>query len=178
MSQMESGKKRQKTGESSVGNTDGDGPNLKKFHEKRIIDVQTLSENLVCSKCQEVLSLCDIQDERRIGLASAFKIKCKKCTTMNVVETNAKHVSNAGKEIFNINTEAALGVLHAGMGYSHLNKFLACIDSPVIDSKLFKRHEREVGKTVEAVAKESCSKWAETERELTIKNADELASLL
>lgn len=75
ISQVNSGKKRRKTTESSVGVSDSDDSNLKNVQGKRLIDIETLSKNLMCSKCQNVLSLCDIEGERRMGLASVFKIQ-------------------------------------------------------------------------------------------------------
>lgn len=70
------------------------------------------------------------------------------------------------------------GALHTGLGHTHINKLMRTINVPTMSSTTFKRREREIGKVVENVAKETCKKAAAEERNLTIKNADELQKLL
>lgn len=71
-----------------------------------------------------------------------------------------------------------LGVLHAGIGCTSLNKVLACANIPPISKDLYKRYERIVGPAIEAVAKESCQSAAEEERQLVIQKIDELCNEL
>lgn len=47
---------------------------------------------------------------------------------------------------------------------------------PSIGSKTFKKYE--MGIAVEEVAKESCYKWAEIERKLSIENSDRIQESL
>lgn len=59
-----------------------------------------------------------------------------------------------------------------------MNKILSILDLPIINSILYKKHERIIGPTVENIAKESCAEVAAMERELTIKNVDHLKKSL
>lgn len=52
------------------------------------------------------------------------------------------------------------------------------MNMPSIDSKTFKKYEYEMGTAVEEVAKESCHKWAEIERKMTIENSDRIQQSL
>lgn len=52
------------------------------------------------------------------------------------------------------------------------------MDIPVITTKTFKKYEREIGPVIEEVAKESCRKAAEEEKNLTKENGPELAKYL
>lgn len=60
--------------------------------------------------------------------------------------------------------------MHAGIGWTHLNKILSCLNIPTISFNTFKRYEQEVEPLVEKVAKESCEKAATLKRELTIQD--------
>ena len=48
----------------------------------------------------------------------------------------------------------ALGALNAGIGHTHVNSLLSCLDLPTVNNATFKTREREAGKAVELVAKE------------------------
>lgn len=49
---------------------------------------------------------------------------------------------------------------------------------PSIDPKTFKTYENEMGTAIEEVAKESCHKWAEIERKMTIENSEKIQQSL
>lgn len=49
---------------------------------------------------------------------------------------------------------------------------------PIMDSPLFKRHERIIGPVIERVAKESCTEATAMEKALTIESINELQQLL
>lgn len=68
--------------------------------------------------------------------------------------------------------------MHAGIGWTHLNKILSCLNIPTINFKTYKKHEEEIGPLLEKVAKESCEAATQLERNLTIKNAEAIAQLL
>lgn len=68
--------------------------------------------------------------------------------------------------------------MHAGMGWTHLNKILSCFNIPTISFSTFKRYEQEIGPLVEKVAKESCVKAAALGRNLTIKDAATIEQFL
>ena len=49
-----------------------------------------------------------------------------------------------------------VGTVTAGMGISHLNKFLAAMNIAPMHWKTFKNHEKEVGACAEKMSLESC----------------------
>ena len=103
------------------------------------------------------MSFSNILKEDTVGLASVFKIKCHVCGAINHLETSPTHRSGKrGKPTFNINSQAALGCLHTGIGNAHLNNLLSTMNIPTMNHSTFKAREREVGKTVENVAQISC----------------------
>lgn len=71
-----------------------------------------------------------------------------------------------------------LGVIHSGMGCAMFNKLLSCLNLPRFNEALFKRYEREVGPVLEKVAKESCKRAAEEERQLVIEKIEDLCKKL
>lgn len=64
------------------------------------------------------------------------------------------------------------------MGLTHMNKLLSTMNIPTMDDKLFKRHERLVGPTIELVAKGSCMEAVKREKAATIVNVDKISELL
>lgn len=70
------------------------------------------------------------------------------------------------------------GALHAGLGHTSTNKLFQVLNIPFMTARTFKRYEREIGPTVEEVAKESCEEATELERLLTIKNRESLRKSL
>lgn len=71
-----------------------------------------------------------------------------------------------------------LGALDGGMGETHVNKLMTCLDIPKITDKIFKKHEIEVGQAAEELAMESCEEAARVERVLTLENEQVLSNLL
>lgn len=67
-----------------------------------------------------------------------------------------------------VNTRLALGALNAGIGHTHVNSLLSCLDIPTVNHVTFKVREREIGKAVESIASESCLENCCKEREMAI----------
>ena len=108
--------------------------------------------------------------EKRFGLATQLVIECQFCKHQNVVETSKKHpTGKRGPNAFDVNTRAALACLHAGIGETHLSEIFSTMNIPTMSRACFKTREREVGQTVEMVAKESCKEALSLEREHNIK---------
>ena len=61
------------------------------------------------------------------------------------------------------------GMVHAGMGATHVNAFLTSLNIPAVSSKTLKKHEHAVGVEIEKVAKKSCEATIATERELEVQ---------
>ena len=153
--------------------------NLNDLEGRRIVHLKTLGNEMYCKQCNYPLNFNNIVEETRHGLASIFWIKCASCNSTNKVHTDKQHKSAVtNKPVFDINTKTALGTLNAGMGNSHLNTLLTTMNIPEFYSSTYKTYEKEVGSAVEKLAHESCAKAAQLERELTIKNFEELNKLL
>ena len=56
------------------------------------------------------------------------------------------------------NPFSSLGMVHSGLGETHVNNFLTSMNLPPISHKTLKKREREVGPIIEKVAEESCEK--------------------
>ena len=57
-------------------------------------------------------------------------------------------------------------MLHAGIGPTHVNELLSCINVPSVRESMLKAREREVGPQIEKLPKESCLESLESERNL------------
>ena len=95
-----------------------DNINFVDIEGRRIIHVKTIAENLICKKCNAILSLLDTLEEERFGLASVYSIKCRGCDTIQQVCSDKKHTvkqtlktdtRSRVKEHFNVNTKAPIG---------------------------------------------------------------------
>ena len=103
------------------------------------------------------LSLVNIIGEKQSGLGSIFSITCSYCGHVSEVKSSGEHRARIrGSLVSDINTRAVLGSLHAGMENTHLNNLLSTMNKRTMNHCLFKRTEREVGKAVEILARESC----------------------
>ena len=71
-------------------------------------------------------------------------------------------------EAHDVNTRLALGALNGGIGHTHVNSLLSCLDIPTVNHVTFKTREREVGKAVEHVANESYVVSCCKEREMAM----------
>ncbi|XP_018314338.1 uncharacterized protein [Mycetomoellerius zeteki] len=89
------------------------------------------------------------------GLGLILLVRCHKCLLTNSVTTGKQHNwANRRLSHFDVNTKAVIGVLHGGLGHTHLNKILSCLNIPTIslDFKTFKRYEQKVGQATESIA--------------------------
>ncbi|KAK2553225.1 hypothetical protein P5673_025423, partial [Acropora cervicornis] len=103
------------------------------------------------------LSLNNMVDETRSGLSSVFNIQCSRCGKINNVHISNHHrTCSRGPKASDINSRAVLGSLHIGVGQTQLNNFPATLNVPTMNSQLFKMREREIGNSIEKVAKASC----------------------
>lgn len=74
--------------------------------ENGIVTWKVMAKNLKCTNCRSLLDLEKLFDFKTEGLNSHFKIKCDKCTRLNLVNTGVK--KNAVSEI---NSSVILGKL-------------------------------------------------------------------
>ncbi|TGZ39745.1 Uncharacterized protein DBV15_10868 [Temnothorax longispinosus] len=59
-------------------------------------------------------------------------------------------------------------MIDTGIGEVQVNTFLSALDIHPVSKSLLKRHERDAGLAIERLAKESCQKSIQLERQLTI----------
>ena len=55
-------------------------------------------------------------------------------------------------------------MLHAGIGPNHVNALLTSMNVPAVSENTLKAREREIGPVIESIAKSSCLKALETEK--------------
>ncbi|XP_043288386.1 uncharacterized protein [Venturia canescens] len=130
-----------------------------------------------------MVSLSNIVDETRIGLAFIFIVQCHVCqgkirfTTDKQHQVEKKNVQGKSRNHYDVDTRAAMGALNGGMGSTHINKILASLNTPPFHLNSYKTHEIEVGTAVEEIARDSCIAATFMERELSIQNIDKLKNL-
>jgi len=89
---------------------------------RRIVHIETLGKELVCINCKQTLSLANIVQESRIGLACIWIVKCQQCQCTTRVNTDKVHknetVTKKGKVTsYDVNTAGAIGNINF-----HFNK--------------------------------------------------------
>ena len=66
------------------------------------------------------------------------------------------------------------GMLHAGIGPTHVNSLLTSLNVPAVGKNTLKAREREVGQAVEKLAKRSCEDALAAEKEYWRKDESEV----
>ena len=123
-----------------------------------------------CQACKQgPLALTDVNCEVEFdGSCPIIRIPCKKCSKINLIRSNNVHrIGKRGPPGHDANTKAALGALDAGIGHTHYASLLSTMGLPALSEKTFKKREREAGNAVESVAKRTCRRYAQDEKELT-----------
>ncbi|XP_011702921.1 PREDICTED: uncharacterized protein LOC105458978 [Wasmannia auropunctata] len=105
--------------------------NIKSAYEGRcIVELAELGKDLKCCSCKKVLSLENIVNKKRKGLFFILVVDCNECNVLTKVSTGKEHYVTM------------LGIVHADIGYTSLNKLLACLNIPLVSPK-YKQHQRE-----------------------------------
>ena len=127
--------------------------------------------------------MCSVQGVQIRGLGGWIYITCDNplCVAMNKVALGKKHrkivsknnntfdLASHGNAIFDVDTKAASGMIHAGAGVTHLNNFLSTLNLPQICHKSLKVREVEIGPVVQSFANKSVDAALIKEQELTQK---------
>ena len=125
---------------------------------RRIVEV--LAEALgKCYKegCSTTLDLRNTESEKRYGFASLSWAKCVECGTLNSIKkSKSHHVKKKGAPVYYVNTKAAGAMIHSGLSITGIQKFMASLEVPPVSVQTLKKREREIGVTIENVAKKSC----------------------
>ena len=109
-----------------------------------------------CKDCRLPLNLCQAQGVLPRGLGGWLYIFCDNpaCKAINKVAIGKQHnrlsivkdieKKRSGYKIFYINTKAAGGMIHCGIGETHLNQFLSVLNLPEISRQTVKNREDEL----------------------------------
>ncbi|XP_033725164.1 uncharacterized protein LOC117315129 [Pecten maximus] len=120
---------------------------------------------MFCDVYNSPLHLSNTLWERRLGLGSTLHIQCTNavCDAVCQVDTGKRGSSGA----FDVNSKAAIGMVHAGIGPSQVNNFLVECNIPPIATSTLKRKESLIGKTLVEAASTSCRDAQTEEKELS-----------
>ena len=88
---------------------------------------------------------------------------------VHLSKTHKKENSQTG--IYDLNTKAATGMIHAGLGERSMNNFLSVLNLNTISPGTLKMRENEIGEVIEKCASESQEKWTLEEVKRTIMEA-------
>ena len=107
-----------------------------------------------CTKCRLPLNICNAQGVLPRGLGGWIYITYNPynpvCTRMNKISLGKQHkkatpkannpfdLTPKGCSIFDVNTKAASGILHTGIGETHLNNLLSTLNLPQITHRSLK----------------------------------------
>lgn len=140
---------------------------------RRLVELGVLAEALaMCAgeDCDNALDLRKTVSETRFGLGAILWVRCE-CGELNRVPIGKCHKNYVkGAPIYDVNSKAAEGMLHAGLSGTAVERFLSTLEVPPPNHKILKRREREIGPAIERVADETCEKAMALEGILTIKD--------
>ncbi|KAK0070576.1 hypothetical protein PV326_002354, partial [Microctonus aethiopoides] len=140
----------------------------------RIINLDYLSKQMICSSCKADLLIKNIIKEKKHCLASCFYIKCCCGAIQEVLSSEQFTNPSSGRKIFSVNTKIVLASLHAGGGVIQTNKYFSLLDLPLVSPNTYKLQERIIGPFIEEAARESCVEAVLIEKELTENNLENL----
>ena len=143
---------------------------------QHITDFEHLIESLKkgCKNCGLKLDMTQALGVLPKGLGGYLYIRCGLCDEISAVKLSKTHKSKSSKSvkhdgIFDLNTKAAVGMLHGGMGERVMNNFLSVLNLNTISTASLKKRESEVGETLEFLADQSQRKWSHEELKQTIE---------
>ena len=136
-----------------------------------------------CIQCNLPLNICNSQGVLPRGLGGWIYNMCDNPAymKMNKISLEKQHrktipeqnnpfnVLPHGSAIFDVNTKAASGMIHAGIGQSHLNNLLSTLNIPQISHTSLKDREEEIGAVIETFANNSVDAALMQEQELAAK---------
>ncbi|XP_070538473.1 uncharacterized protein [Ptychodera flava] len=149
---------------------------------RRIVELDVLAKGLEhCFHCSLPLSLSSCVGDKKFMLGCMLYIQCDNpaCAAINYVPLGKRHKDpNTKGVVWDINTKLGAAMLHAGIGERQINKFLTVLNMKAIHHKSLKKSEREVGKAIENVAKESVRRALFEEKEVTCKQSNDTNELI
>ena len=141
---------------------------------RRIVELEVLAEALgkCCGEgCSSTLGLRNTESEKRYGSAGLLWVRCVECGPLNSIKTRKSHHVKKRAPVYDVNTKAAGGMIHSVLSVTGMHKFMASLDVPPVRVRTLKKREREIGITIEKVAKRSCLDATEFEQNLCSLNS-------
>ena len=108
-----------------------------------------------------------IISEKRRGLVSGIKMKCKMCRYSKLLWTE-----NLQDNTMNSNTAAVTGIMNIGGGFSNLNELLSTINIPSMSEHTFIKEHDKLSDAWEATALNEMKMAASEEKKLAIERGD------
>ncbi|VDI29330.1 Hypothetical predicted protein [Mytilus galloprovincialis] len=133
---------------------------------RRIVELDLLAVGMYCCICKSPLHLSNTVGEKLFGLSGIIMIRCDLCATVTDVQTGKRGPTGS----YDINTKAALGMIHAGIGPTHLQNVLAECNLPSISENTLRKKEKELSKQIGEVANTSCRTAQEEEKAQSTNN--------
>ncbi|XP_063408241.1 uncharacterized protein LOC134691604 [Mytilus trossulus] len=133
---------------------------------RRIVELDLLAVGMYCCICKYPLHLSNTVGEKLFSLSGIIMIRCDLCATVTDVQTGKRGPTGS----YDINTKAALGMIHAGIGPTHLQNFLAECNLPSISENTLRKKEKELSKQIGEVANTSCRTAREEEKAQSTNN--------
>ena len=152
-------------------------PNM---NQSYVVNLEMLTTALEeCMNCHEgpldLRNSCNVRNE---GVCPVMKVKCARCDHINILRPAEHHrTGKRGPPTFDVNSRAGLGALHSGIGHAHYSGLLSTIGISSLSSSNFKNRERESGKAVEEVARESCQRFNDEEKRLSSTGEEEVVKV-
>ena len=110
---------------------------------RRIVEIDIMAKRMYCDKCSDKLHFDQFESETLHGLGSVLTLRCA-CGAKNDVPTGKTHDSTSGHSIFDVNSKAAIAMVHVGAGPTHISEFFGVLNIPPPSFKTIKKGEREV----------------------------------
>ncbi|CAG4930765.1 unnamed protein product [Parnassius apollo] len=136
---------------------------------RRMIDIVFFLNKLKEILSHKSLFNCGIQclillGEKRIGVASKFKLMCEMCGMVFHIDSD----DPATTENDDMNTGAVVGIIYTGIAYSQLEEICSSMNIPTFSERYFSKIQDKVFDEWERTAAEEMEAAAERENEAAI----------
>ena len=106
--------------------------------------------------------------EKRYGFGSLLLLMCVECgISSNIKTSKYHHIKKKGTPLYNMNTKAAGAMMHWELSVTGMQKIMASLEVSQFMQEHWKR-EKEIGVTIEKVAKKPYLDAADLEQNLCI----------
>ncbi|GBM51756.1 hypothetical protein AVEN_175321-1 [Araneus ventricosus] len=138
---------------------------------RRIIDINYfISQVQDCNKHSPfgcTFSDMQILSEKRNGLNTGLKMKCRMCSYTKVFWTE-----NPQSPTMSANSAAVTGIMSIGGGFSNMEEFFSALDIPSMSEKTFIKEQEKISDAWEVTALKEMESAVSEERSLAIQRGD------